>query len=78
MPMTGEEIVRRIQRALPDAEVELVDFGGDNDHWEATVVSSAFAGLSRVRQHRLVYEAIGTDMGQALHALRLTTKPREA
>ncbi len=76
--MTGEEIVRRIRSALPDAEVELVDFGGDNDHWEATVVSAAFVGLPRVRQHRLVYEAIGSDMGGTLHALRLTTRPRQA
>lgn len=76
--MTGEEIVRRIRSALPDAQVDLVDFGGDNDHWEATVVSAAFAGLPRVRQHRLVYEAIGADMGSALHALRLTTRPRQA
>lgn len=76
--MSGDEIVRRIRSALPDAEVELVDLAGDDDHWEATVTSAAFAGLSRVRQHRLVYEAIGADMGGALHALRLTTRPRQA
>ncbi len=76
--MSGEEILQRIRRALPDAEVELVDFAGDSDHWEARVVSAAFAGLPRVAQHRLVYEAIGEDMGAALHALRLVTRPREA
>ncbi len=77
MPMSGAEIERRIKAALPDAEVSLVDLAGDDDHWEATVVSSAFAGLPRVRQHRLVYEAIGSDMGGRLHALRLTTRPRQ-
>lgn len=75
--MSGAEIERRIKAALPDAEVSLVDLAGDDDHWEATVVSSAFAGLPRVRQHRLVYEAIGSDMGGRLHALRLTTRPRQ-
>ncbi|MFQ3666690.1 MAG: BolA/IbaG family iron-sulfur metabolism protein [Sphingomonadaceae bacterium] len=76
MPMSGEEIVRRIRAALPDAEVSLEDLAGDDDHWEATIVSNAFAGLSRVAQHRLVYQAIGSDMGGALHALKLNTRPR--
>lgn len=71
--MAGEEIIRRIRAALPDAEVDLVDLAGDDDHWQAHVVSARFAGLSRVAQHRLVYEAIGADMGGRLHALKLTT-----
>jgi stress-induced morphogen len=76
MPMAGEEIVRRIQAALPGAEVSLVDLAGDDDHWEATIVSERFSGLSRVAQHRLVYQAIGEDMGGRLHALKLNTRPR--
>ncbi|WP_408033943.1 BolA/IbaG family iron-sulfur metabolism protein [Thermaurantiacus tibetensis] len=75
--MSAEEITRRIRTALPDAEVTLVALADDDDHWEATVTSAAFAGLPRVRQHRLVYEAIGADMGGTLHALRLITRPRE-
>jgi stress-induced morphogen len=77
MPMAAEEIVRRIRAALPDAEVSLTDLAGDADHWEATIVSERFRNLSRVAQHRLVYQAIGTDMGGRLHALKLTTKPRD-
>ncbi len=74
MPMTAEEITQRIQTALPDAIVELKDLAGDNDHWQATVTSSAFTGLPRVRQHQLVYAAFGEHMGTTLHALAVTTK----
>lgn len=73
MPMPGAEIVARIKAALPDAEVTLTDLAGDDNHWAAHVVSAAFAGKPRVAQHKLVYAAIGAEMGGALHALQLTT-----
>lgn len=73
MPMSAAEIERRIKAKLPDAEVQLTDLAGDNDHWSAHVVSSAFKGLPRVRQHQLVYDAFGGEMGNVLHALQLTT-----
>jgi stress-induced morphogen len=74
MPMAGADIERMIKDALPDAVIELVDTAGDNDHWEATVVSSAFAGLPRVKQHQLVYAALKGKMGGELHALALNTR----
>jgi stress-induced morphogen len=74
MPMTASEIEARIKRALPDAAVELKDLAGDNDHWQVTVTSNAFAGKSRVAQHQLVMAAIGEGMGTTLHALSITTK----
>jgi stress-induced morphogen len=73
MPMSAAEIERRIKARLPDADVRLTDLAGDNDHWAAHVVSSAFKGLPRVRQHQLVYDAFGGEMGNVLHALQLTT-----
>lgn len=74
MPMTSEEITRRIIAALPDASVELRDLAGDNDHWEVTVVSASFEGMSRVRQHKAVMDAFGADMGTTLHALSIKTR----
>ena len=74
MPLEGSEIEHRIKTAIPDAVVELVDLAGDNDHWAVTVTSPSFAGLPRVKQHQMVYSAIGSDMGDALHALKITTK----
>jgi stress-induced morphogen len=73
MPMAAEDIQALIVAALPDAEVRLTDLRGDGDHYAATVISSAFAGLPRVRQHQLVYQALGGRMGGELHALQLTT-----
>lgn len=73
MPMSAVEIERRIKAKLPDARIELTDLAGDDDHWAAHVVSAAFKGLPRVRQHQLVYEAFGGQMGNVLHALQLTT-----
>ncbi len=74
MAMAAEDIERLIKEALPDAEVTIEDLAGDGDHYAATVVSSAFAGLSRVRQHQLVYQALQGRMGGELHALALTTR----
>lgn len=73
MAMPGAEIRAAILAAIPDAQVTLTDLAGDNDHWAAHIVSARFAGLSRVRQHQLVYAALGGDMGGRLHALQLTT-----
>jgi stress-induced morphogen len=73
MPMAAHDIEALIRAALPDASVEIRDLRGDGDHYAATVVSSAFAGMPRVRQHQLVYKALGGRMGGELHALQLTT-----
>lgn len=73
MPMTREDITARIQTALPDAEIHLEDLAGDNDHWKVTVKSAAFAGKSRVEQHRMVNAAFGADLGTTLHALAVST-----
>jgi len=58
MPMAAEEIETMIVAAIPDAMVEIRDLAGDGDHYAARVVSASFAGMSRVRQHQLVYKAL--------------------
>ncbi|MFM8499144.1 MAG: BolA family protein [Chakrabartia sp.] len=73
MPMAAADIEAMILAAFPDAQVEITDLAGDGDHYAARVVSSAFKGLPRVRQHQAVYEALGGRMGGELHALQLTT-----
>jgi len=73
MAMPAAEIERLIKTKFPDAKVQLKDLVGDNDHWAAHVVSAAFKGKSRVQQHQMVYDALGGQMGGALHALQLTT-----
>ncbi len=73
MPMHAEEITRRIKATLPDAGVTLTALAGDDDHWQVTVTSATFAGLSRVQQHKRVMEALGSDLGTTLHALSIRT-----
>jgi stress-induced morphogen len=73
MPMAASEIETLIKDALPDAVVRIDDLRGDGDHYLAHVVSSAFAGRSRVQQHQMVYDALQGRMGGELHALALQT-----
>jgi stress-induced morphogen len=73
MAMAAEEIEALIRAGIPDARVEITDLAGDGDHYAARVVAESFRGMPRVRQHQLVYEALGGRMGGALHALQLST-----
>ena len=73
MPMAAADIEALIRAAIPDAQIEIRDLAGDGDHYAARVVSGAFAGLNRVKQHQLVYRALGARMGGELHALQLET-----
>lgn len=69
-----DAVEHAIRRALPDASVEVEDLTGGGDHLQVRVVSSAFAGLSRVRQHQLVYGALRQELAsEAIHALALQT-----
>ena len=73
MPMSAETLRDHLVQAFPDAEIEIVDLAGDGDHYRARIVSPAFAGLSRVKQHQLVYTALKGKVGGELHALALET-----
>jgi stress-induced morphogen len=73
MPMLAADIERLIKDAFPDAVVTIRDLAGDGDHYAARVVSGAFAGMSRIRQHQAVYAALGGRVGGELHALQLET-----
>jgi len=73
MAMQADEIERLIKAKFPEAQIEIRDLAGDGDHYAAHVVAPEFKGKSRVQQHQMVYEALGGQMGGALHALALTT-----
>jgi stress-induced morphogen len=77
--MKAELIVEKIRVALPDAEVEMKDLTGTEDHWEAKIVSSAFAGKSLIQRHRLVMAALAEELKGPIHALSMDVKaPGEA
>ena len=77
MAMSAGEIEKLIKAAFPDADVEITDLAGDNDHYAAMVSSVAFKGKTRVQQHQMVYEALKGRMGGVLHALSLQTTPKD-
>ncbi len=69
----------RIREGITDVvHVEVTDLTGTRDHYEATVVSPAFDGCSRVEQHQMVYRALGDLMAGPVHALALHTLTPEA
>ncbi len=73
MPIAHADLEAILKDGFPDAEIHIDDLAGDGDHYKARIVSAAFAGLPRVRQHQLVYAALKGKMGGELHALALET-----
>jgi stress-induced morphogen len=73
MPIAQAQLETVLREGFPDAEIHIEDLAGDGDHYKARIVSAAFAGLPRVRQHQLVYAALKGRMGGELHALALET-----
>ena len=75
MSVTPEELKTRIEAGIADAQA---DVSGDGHHFTAVVIAPAFAGLSRLAQHKLVYEVFGDEVGDRIHALSITTRARES
>jgi stress-induced morphogen len=78
MTLSPSEVRARIVLALPGAHVEITDLTGTSDHYEALVVAPQFIGRSRIEQHKLVYGALGSAVGNEIHALALKTHTPEA
>lgn len=74
MAMDRTTLETFLKDAFPEAEITLTDLAGDNDHWQAEIVSDQFKGVPRVRQHQMVYAALQGKMGGELHALALKTR----
>jgi stress-induced morphogen len=71
MPATPEELKERIESGIPGARADVT---GDGHHFSAVVAAPAFKGLSRIAQHRLVYDVFGSEVGDRIHALSIQTK----
>jgi stress-induced morphogen len=71
---SAEDIKQRIEAGIDGAHADVEDYTGGGDHFRATVTAPAFAGLSRIEQHRLVYAIFGDEVGAAIHALALRTQ----
>ena len=71
---TPEELKARIEAGIPGASAAVT---GDGHHFNAVVTASAFRGLSRIAQHRLVYDVFGVELGDRIHALSIQTQVGE-
>jgi stress-induced morphogen len=71
---SAEDLKTRIEASIPEAVVEVEDLTGGGDHFRATVTSPAFEGLTRLAQHRLVYDVFGAEVGGPIHALSIKTQ----
>ena len=68
MAVTPEELKQRIEAGIPGTSA---DVSGDGAHFEAQVAGPAFTGLSRIAQHKLIYDVFGAEIGDRIHALSI-------
>ncbi|MGA9859423.1 MAG: BolA/IbaG family iron-sulfur metabolism protein [Solirubrobacteraceae bacterium] len=68
---TPEELKERIEAGIPGAVASVT---GDGHHFNAVVSATAFEGMSRIAQHRLVYDVFGAELGGRIHALSIQTR----
>ena len=73
--VSPEQVKSYIEEGLA---CELVCVDGDGQHFEAVIVSAAFAGKNKVQQHQIVYRALGDRMREEIHALSMQTYTPEA
>jgi stress-induced morphogen len=68
-----DDVKERIEQALPGSQATVTDLTGGGDHLRAEVVYQGFSGLSRIEQHKLIYDVFGDEIGGPIHALSLKT-----
>jgi len=73
MAIKADHLRKIIKKSFPESYIEIKDLAGDDDHFSVTIRSKKFIGLSRIEQHKMVYEALGKKMGNELHALSIKT-----
>ena len=76
--MAARTLAELLEAAFPGGEVSVEDRTGGGDHFQVTVASARFDGLSLVEQHRLVYDALATPLADGtIHELRIKTRGRQ-
>ena len=73
--MAARTLTELLKAAFPGDQVSVEDRTGGGDHFQVTVTSERFDGLTLVEQHRLVYDALATPLADGtIHELRIKTK----
>lgn len=76
MPIAQKELHKILAEKFPEAQIEIVDLAGDDDHYSVTIIDKIFAGKTRIAQHKLVNEALGEIIKTKLHAMQLKTSDK--
>ena len=71
---SSDDLKQRIEAAIPGARAEVTDLTGGGDHFRARVIAAEFGAMSRIEQHRRVYQVFGEEIGGPIHALSLETR----
>lgn len=71
--LTIDEVKKRIKTGITDAKMQVIDTNGSGDHFSAVIISNQFEGLSRIKQHQMVYKTVSDVLTRELHALQLKT-----
>ena len=66
MAIKQAEIEKLLKEGFPDADIEIQDLAGDDNHFSAKIKSSQFKGKNRVQQHQMVYKALKGKMGASV------------
>ncbi len=74
MAIEQSTLEQLLRRSFPDAGIEIIDTAGDQDHYELLITDSRFNSIPLVKQHKMVYDALGDIVGTTLHALSIKTK----
>ncbi len=70
MPISHQTLYDALYNAFPEAQIDIEDLRGDNDHYAVTIVSPSFIDTSRIEQHRMVQDAV---KDHDIHALAIKT-----
>ena len=73
MPIPKDKLQEILSGSFPDAEIEIIDLVGDNNHYSVTIIDEIFAGKNRIEQHRIVNNSLKGCLGDELHAMQLKT-----
>jgi stress-induced morphogen len=76
MALEQSKLEELIKQAFPEAEIEITDLVGDNNHYQLSIKDACFEDKGKVAQHRLVNEALKQYLGDELHALSIKTKAK--
>jgi stress-induced morphogen len=73
MAISQNDLNSLIKKSFPNAQIEIIDLVGDNDHYSVKIIDESFVGKNRIQQHKMVNEALKGYLGDILHAMQLKT-----